>query len=127
MKALLIIIISLGHALAGFCANQHDERKSMVACTLARGRLAPFPKSMHDFSICTKGSIFSRAFRASFRAEPDALQLWMLQSPGLKETRPDTAQPGVRKFVVEPGGGAMYAEVSVDEGTGQVRIYVYWS
>jgi hypothetical protein len=38
-----------------------------------------------------------------------------------------TPSPGVRHFKITPGGGAEFAEVTVDDTQHRVSIKVYWS
>jgi hypothetical protein len=99
----------------------------MIERTIEWGRLAPFPHSMRNFHIVTEGSMFTRSFRASFEAEPDIIESWIAESPGLKESTPDTSQTGFRKYKIKPGAGAQGAEVSINDRKQQVQIYVYWS
>jgi hypothetical protein len=71
--------------------------------------------------------MFTRAFRAKFKAQGDVLEIWIRQSPGLAESAPDLSQAGIRTCQVNPGGGAQHAEVSVNDKTHTVEIYVNWS
>ena len=103
------------------------NRQSAIDCTLEWGRLAPFPASAEQFSITTHGNMFSREFRASFIASPTEIERWLKESPGTRQAVPTTPFPGVRKFQIAPGGGAQFAEVSVDDAKHQVFIVVSWS
>ena len=103
------------------------NRQSAIDCTLEWGRLAPFPASAEQFSITTHGNMFTREFRASFMASPAEIERWLQESPGTRQTLPTTPSPGVRKFEIKPGGGAQFAEVSVDDVKHQVFIVVSWS
>jgi len=103
------------------------NRQSAIDCTLEWGRLAPFPATAEQFSITTHGNMFTREFRASFIASPDEIERWLKESPGTRQAVPTTPFPGVRKFQITPGGGAQFAEVSVDDAKHQVFIVVSWS
>jgi hypothetical protein len=103
------------------------NRQSAIDCTLEWGRLAPFPASAEQFSITTHGNMFTREFRASFIASPTEIERWLKESPGTRQAVPTTPFPNVRKFQIAPGGGAQFAEVSVDDAKHQVFIVVSWS
>jgi hypothetical protein len=103
------------------------NRASAIDCTLSWGRLAPFPASAQQFSITAHGTMFTRAFRASFVAPQSDIEQWLQRSPGTREVVPSSPSAGVRHFQIAPGGGAQHAEVSVDDTKHQVSIYVFWS
>ena len=112
----------LGYSV--FSPNSSRNRASAIDCTLTWGRLAPFPASAQQFSITTEGSAFTRAFRSSFVAPQTDIEQWLQQSPGTRETVPTTPSAGVRHFEIPPGGGAQWAEVTVDDTNHHVSIYV---
>ena len=124
MRILLVIwgVIALG--IGGF---SWLNRTSAINTTRMWGRLAPFPKSAQRFTISSEGSMFTRAFRCSFSAPASDIEQWLQQSPGTRETTPATPSPGIRIFKIAPGGGAQWAEVTVDDTEHCVAIYVYWS
>lgn len=135
-KRVRIVLLSvLALAVAGIAwlgytwLSPHSARNraSAIDCTLTWGRLAPFPTSAKQFSIIAHGTMFTRAFRASFVAPQSDIELWLKQSPGTREVVPTLPSPGVRHFQIAPGGGAHHAEVTVDDTNHQVSIYVYWS
>lgn len=105
--------------------TEADKRYGIKA-TLEWGRLAPFPKSARDLVITTQGNMFTRGFRVSFSAPKEDIARWAEESPGLRETQPEK-KGSERKYVIKPGGGAVYAEVVIDDATDQVRTYVAWS
>lgn len=110
-----------------FSPESSRNRASAIDCTLTWGRLAAFPASAQQFSITVHGSMFTRAFRASFIAPPADIEQWLQQSPGTREALPTTPSPGVRHFEIFPGGGAQHAEVTVDDTRHRVSIHVNWS
>jgi hypothetical protein len=110
-----------------FCPRSSRNQASAIEATLVWGRLAPFPGSAQQFRITTAGSPFTRAFRATFIAPPADLEQWLQQSPGTRRTTPTTPSRGIRHFEITPGGGAQWAEVTVDDTNHRVSIYVYWS
>ncbi len=122
---LLIGIAWLGYFF--FSRNSPRNQASAIDCTRIWGRLAPFPASAQQLSIDTEGSAFTRAFRSTFIAPPADIEQWLQQSPGTREALPTTPSPGVRHFEIAPGGGAQWAEVTVDDTNHRVSIYVYWS
>ena len=115
----------LGYSL--FSPNSLRNRASAIDCTLTWGRLAPFPASAQNLTISVTGNMFTRGFRSSFAAPAADIEQWLQQSPGTRETAPTTPSPGVRHFEIPPGGGAQWAEVTVDDTNYRVSIYVYWS
>lgn len=104
-----------------------EEKQSAIDCTLEWGRLSPFPDSIAQFSITVEGNMFTRSFRTSFAAQPSDIEQWLQQSPGTREASLTTPSPGIRHFEIKPGGGAQRAEVTVDDTTNRVSIYVAWS
>jgi hypothetical protein len=103
-----------------------DRPEAMISPTLKWGRLAPFPASAKNFKITTEGGSFSRAFRASFIAPAADVQRWLRESPGTRDVTPKPESAKAMRYVIDPGGGAAYAEVTVEGGT-LVKVYVYWS
>ncbi len=100
---------------------------SAMHCTLEWGRLAPLPRSAHQITISTYGSMFTREFRTSFIASPEDIEEWLQSSPGTCEGVVSTPSPGIRHFQIKAGGGAEFAEVTVDDSLHYVLIHVYWS
>jgi len=98
----------------------------MISATLEWTRLAPFPDEVTDFQISTTGSMFSRAFRASFKAEPAVIDSWLEKSPGVQDAEIEERGTTVI-YKIKPGGGAQHAEVKHDRRTNSVRVYTYWS
>lgn len=121
VSIVLVLLIAL------FAGYRHAKRRSMVACTLEWGRLAPFPEGARDFAIRAEGSMFTRAFRASFSADPDVIEKWLDDSPGTRDVTPVAVPPSTRKYTIAPGGGAQGAEVLVDDEKHVVSVYVFWS
>jgi len=117
----------LAASLVMFFVFRHFNRQSMIRGTLEWGRLAPFPKTIQSFSIKTEGSMFTRAFRATFKAKADVIEKWLQDSPGIQGLTLERPQSNLRKYIIDPGGGAQYAEVVVGDNLNEVRIYVYWS
>lgn len=103
------------------------DRQEMLRVTLIWGRLAPLPVTARDFTIIKEGSMFTRAFRASFTAPVADVERWLRESPGTRDVTPERLSSTTRRFLIWPGGGAQHAEVTIDDGSGVVRIYVYWS
>jgi len=99
----------------------------MLRVMLIWARLAPLPASARDFTIAKEGGIFTRGFRASFSAPPAEIELWLRESPGTRDLTPERPSPTTRRFLISPEGGAQHAEVTVEDSSGGVRIYVFWS
>ncbi len=108
-------------------AKDREDRASAIDATLVWGRLAPFPASAQEVAITAEGSMFTREFRASFVAPAADIEEWLQRSPGTREAVPTAPSPGVRHFQITAGGGASFAEVTVDDTQQRVFIHVYWS
>jgi hypothetical protein len=107
--------------------NQNDQKKEeMLDLTLEWGRLAPLPDSAEQFEISTEGSSFTRSFRSSFYADKNDLDGWVKSSPGLQDAQIETTG-NTKEYIIDPGGGAAYAEATIDFEKCFVEIYVYWS
>jgi len=111
--------------------NARDNRnpakqKEMTIIILEWGRLAPFPANATNVSIETEGNSFTRSFRASFVAPKQEIQAWIKDSPGINTVTPQVLSDDKVKYIIEPGGGANIAEVTIDFALNQVNIYVSW-
>ncbi len=125
---LFILAVVLGASFYLF--NRQDNTDSAIKATLEWGRLAPFPESASGIKVVTEGSAFTRAFRVTFQAPLDDIERWIENSPGLRESTVEVVHAGASKYVIQPGGGAAYAEVVITvlgDGMGLVEIYAYWS
>ncbi len=126
------MLASLGVActlIVAFLVVQHRRAEQRQRLEIPRewARLAPYPESARDLRASTSGSMFTRAFRVSFTAPAPDIERWLADSPGMREATPERVSPGKRHFAIKPGGGAQHAEVTVDDTTGSVSIYVAWS
>lgn len=110
-----------------FSPDSPANRASAIRCTLEWGRLAPFPTSARELTTTIEGSAFTRSFRVNFVAPPAEIEQWLQQSPGTRSVTPKTPSPGIRNFEITPGGGAVWADVTVDDITHRVAVYVCWS
>lgn len=90
-------------------------------------RLDPLPASATQVDVNTEGSMFSREFIVTFTAPQADIEAWLATSPGTAAVTPDMKNKSVRVYHVQPGGGAQFAEVKVDERTHTVTINTYWS
>lgn len=89
-------------------------------------RLNDYPASATDFTVKTRGGPFTREFTVTFVAPLEDIDAWLNQSPGTKDVTP-TTKGFVRRYEIEPGGGAQHAELEVDERTNTVWINAWWS
>ena len=87
-------------------------------------RLAPYPESATDLRATTSGGPFSRSFRVQFTAPAADIERWLEASPGTRGIAPARPSAGKRLYIIEPGGGAKSAEVTVDDAAGLVIISV---
>ncbi len=127
----LLVLLPTGCSLRGREPNRGDEEALETALEWAR--LAPLPPSTAELEIETEGSAFTRAFRVSFQAPEEEIEAWAAESPGLQESAPEVGEvgdDGTRTYIIPPGGGAAYAEVTLtplEDGMVLVEIYTYWS
>jgi len=124
MVALLAVFLFGSNWLDNHNPAKQDE---MVNIVLTWGRLSPFPQNAANITVQTEGNSFTRSFRASFSAPKQDIKTWLDDSPGTRETRPQTMPDGHLKYVITPGAGANRAEVIVDFESNTVEIYVSWS
>ncbi len=106
---------------------RRTEQRQQLEIPLEWARLAPYPETARDLRASTAGGAFSRSFRVSFSAPAGDIERWLQASPGTREAAPTAPSPGQRHFAIKPGGGAQHAEVTVDDASGVVSVYVYWS
>ena len=124
MVTLLAVFLFGSNSLDNRNTAKQDE---MLKLVLAWGRLSPFPENATNISVQAEGDSFTRSFRASFSAPKQDIKTWLDDSPGTRETTPQTMPDGHLKYVIAPGAGANSAEVTVDFETNTVEIYVSWS
>jgi len=103
------------------------NRQSMIDCTLKWGQLAPFPQEIRDFHIKVEGNMFTRGFRGSFSAQPEIIQTWLKESPGVRDGQHETQPDGSSHHILKPGEGASYGELIVSPDQTHVSFHVYWS
>ena len=107
--------------------TETDNEDEMLGTMQEWGRLAPLPDSASDLQISAEGSMFTRGFHARFYLPDADLAAWIEASPGLQDAQVQAQDHSSREYIIEPGGGAQYAEAVIDFGSGLVRIYTYWS
>jgi hypothetical protein len=101
-------------------------KKSAIETTREWARLAPLPVSKSEVDVEVTGSIFTRGFRVSFSAASDQLESWLSASEGIADAE-IYKEGDFDRYAIRPGGGAMFAEVSVNRYTGDVYIRTFWS
>ena len=102
-----------------------DDRSAIEAAR-KWARLAEFPDSAANVNVFVTGSMFTREFRIEFDAPLSDIERWLSDSPGTSDVEPDQSG-SIRIYSIEPGGGAVFAEVLVDEQSSTVRIHTFWS
>ncbi len=70
--------------------------------------------------------MFTREFVISFEAPREDIEAWLASSKGTRDATVEV-EHGSRVYQIQPGGGAQFAEVRVDESGMKVTIRVYWS
>ena len=112
---------------SGLGISREADVNSAIDSVLEWGRLAPFPGSAQNLKVSAEGWMFTWAFRVTFTAPPEDIEVWVADSPGLQGQTPENIDSDTRKYVISPGGAAQYAEVVVDDRTNSVQVYAYWS
>lgn len=126
---ILLVILFFNGLIFGSNAvdNQNNLKKlEMLALTLEWGRLAPLPDSIKQFEISTAGNSFTRSFSSSFYVDKADLDGWIKASPGLQDAQIETTG-STKKYIINPGGGANYAEAVIDFDKCFVEVYTAWS
>jgi hypothetical protein len=126
LGAALLVVVATG----GYLLNRSVDKEEAIEAARAWGRLAALPASAQDIQVETEGSMFTRAFRVTFRAPVGDVEQWVEVSPGVRESVIEVVDQRTTKYVIEPGEGAAYAEILVtmlDGETAQVEVYAYWS
>jgi hypothetical protein len=127
----VFVVFLLGGGLlfigSGLDRDLEGDTDKAIDCVLEWGRLAPFPESAEQLTVTTEGGMFTRGFRVTFVASQEDIFRWLASSAGTKELMPERIEPNTKKYVIEPGGGAAYAEVVIDDKTNLVSVYVSWS
>jgi hypothetical protein len=127
--------VALAMSIAWACADtptnkktalDENDKRTAINRTMEWGRLAAFPENAKELVVTTEGNMFTRSFRVSFSASQEEIARWITESPGLRETQPKL-EGSLRKYDIKPGGGAVHAEVVIDDSNNQVRVYVAWS
>lgn len=127
-KSISITLSVIGILLVlGIGAFKYLEYRSAIDCTLKWGRLAPFPASKQNFTLKVTGGMFTRELLVEFEVPASEIAAWLQASPGTREAVVTNPSPKVRHFEIKPGGGAQFAEVTVDDASQRVSIRVYWS
>ena len=86
--------------------------------------MSPIPDTASAVSVETRGGPFTREFSIRFYAPLDDIDAWLEHSPGTTALEP-MVNDTKRVYTIEPGGGAMHAEVTIDGE--MVIIHTYWS
>jgi hypothetical protein len=69
--------------------QQHED----IRVALEYGRLASLPHGANEIRVDTGGSMFSRTFWLSFKADKVAIDKWVAQSPSLFQQAPKPLSP----------------------------------
>jgi hypothetical protein len=64
LGAALLVVVATG----GYLLNRSVDKEEAIEAARAWGRLAALPASAQDIQVETEGSMFTRAFRVTFRA-----------------------------------------------------------
>ena len=70
--------------------------------------------------------MFTREFFVEFTAPKDEIVAWLRASPGTSQAPLQVDVPS-QTISITPGGGAQFAQVTIDWVAGRVKIRTYWS
>jgi len=128
LKHRQLIILSVGIVTVAIVVFSlfHISNADAIAAASTWARIAPLPSSAHDRHVEVKGSMFTREFVITFTAPPNDVHQWLRASPGTSSAKQSTSG-ATTIYPITPGGGAQFAEVRVNESSGDVTIRTYWS
>jgi hypothetical protein len=113
-------------AFGAYWMYRSHVRTSGLQAAQQWARTAPLPNTATNLHVDTRGGLFTREFTIRFHAPPHDVNAWLNESPGTSTAKP-TVNGNIRVYSDEPGGGAMHAEVTVDNDSGAVTIHTFWS
>jgi hypothetical protein len=112
--------------VAGACIVPIINRRSALDCVHVWARLDAFPASATKMTVDVTGTMFTRTFVVDFDAPLKDIDAWLATSPGTVGVLPQKTG-ATRHYTITPGGGAAFAELTIDESTGHVHIRAEWS
>lgn len=112
--------------IGGYAMYRSHVRASGLEAARQWARMSPLPATANSLYVETRGGPFTREFTVRFHAPLDDVEKWLNDSPGTSSLKPSVTGK-MRVYSVEPGGGAMHAEVTVDDTSGIVMIHTCWS
>lgn len=112
--------------ISGYFYFQHLNYNSALEATRKWARLNEFPATAVHLTVATRGNMFTREITVEFTAPLTDIKKWLNDSPGTSNVTP-TVSGEVLHFQIEPGGGAIQAELELKEGSGHVAINTTWS
>lgn len=125
-RLLLILAVSATVVVVGVVGYECYMREHIKSIALEWARMNPLPRSASEIETNTGGSMFTRACIVRFTAPLADIDAWLAASPGTQAVTPKR-EGTVRKYSITPGGGAAFAELTIDEQTHRVTIHAYWS
>ncbi|MGB7324123.1 MAG: hypothetical protein WBD31_04580 [Rubripirellula sp.] len=123
---LVLAVLSVGVAIGGYAIYRSHVRESGLEAAQQWARMSPLPDSASALHVETRGGPFTREFIIRFNAPSADLNSWLEKSPGTSNLEP-VVNKRTRTYTIEPGSGAMHAEVTVDDDMNSVVIHTYWS
>lgn len=128
----LLLLLGAG-SLIGVAAwllldpNSFLMKPSAVQCACEWGRLDPLPVPLSQVHVTTRGGMFTRELEVTFEGDPRAILDWLKKSPGTHSAFHGFAKPQDLHLEITPGGGAVFAEITVSKNGSRVVIHTYWS
>ena len=119
-------VMFVGVTISGYALYRSHVTANGLEVAQKWARMSPLPETAIGLHVGTRGGPFTREFTIRFNAPPDDLDSWLDSSPGTCNLKP-VVNGQSRIYNLEPGNGAMHAEVTVDDDTNLVVIHTYWS
>ena len=120
---IIIVIVAIFAATATSCG---PHKQSAIDTSIEWARLAPLPVPTRDVAVEILGSPFTREFRLSFHLSETQLEQWLSDCEGISDAE-IFLKGEVTTYSIRPGGGAQFAEVHVNQSTGEVVVRTWWS
>lgn len=119
--------ISIFAAVGGaWLAMREFDRRSGIQSVLAWARLSPIPSAARGLELTASGGMFTRGYTLVFYVDAEEAAAWLASSPGMVGATA-TENGSVTTYDIEPGGGAVHAELRIDHNLGKVTVYAHWS
>lgn len=131
MKKTLFIFLGVVLVAVGISVAYMSQKQNERQIVLDWSGLQEVPVWANDIQVEVKGGGFSREFTMTFTGPTSDIEAWIKNEKvfAAAELKPGTEgmDESVYTYVLEPKGGAQYAEIMINKKSGEVKVRVYWS